>query len=75
MFPPHSEDADQEGEGGHDHLPGLGGAELTMTPKYFPHARGEHDGDTSDQGGGASGLGGQGTAHLVSRRGSETKYT
>ena len=42
MFAPDSEDADEEGEGGHDDLPGLGGAELSVAPEHLPEARGEH---------------------------------
>ena len=67
MFAPDSEDADQEGQGGHNHLPGLGGAELPVTPEHFPEARGEH-GDDGDR------AGGQGTARPVTREGSETQY-
>ena len=66
MFAPDSEDADQEGQGGHNHLPGLGGAELPVTPEHFPEARGEH-GDDGDR------AGGQGTARPVTREGSETR--
>ena len=71
MFAPDSEDADQEGQGGHDHLPGLGGAELSVAPEHFPEARSEHR-DDGDRGGGA---GGQGTASAVTREGSETQIT
>ena len=84
MFAPDGEDADQEGEGGHDDLPWLGGAELAVTPEHFPEARGEHRdeaggdqagarGRWADQGGGGRGAGGQGTAGVVTREGSETQ--
>ena len=36
MLAPDSEDAHQEGQGGHDHLPGLGGAKLSVAPEHFP---------------------------------------
>ena len=42
VFSPNSEDTDEEGQGGHDHLPGLGGAELPVTPEDFPHTTGQH---------------------------------
>ena len=84
VFAPDGEDADQEGEGGHDDLPWLGGAELAVTPEHFPEARGEHRdeaggdqagarGRWADQGGGGRGAGGQGTASVVTREGSETQ--
>ena len=84
MLAPDREDADQEGEGGHDDLPWLGGAELAVTPEHFPEARGEHRdcagcdqagarGRWADQGGGGLGAGGQGTAFVVTREGSETQ--
>ena len=43
VLAPHGEDADQEGERGHDHLPWLGGAELPVTPEHLPHPGGQHD--------------------------------
>ena len=42
MFAPDSEDTDEEGEGRHYHLPGLGGAELPVAPEDFPHTAGQH---------------------------------
>ena len=33
MLPPHGEDADEEGERGHNDLPGLCGAELSVAPE------------------------------------------
>ena len=42
VLPPHCEDAHQKGEGGHDHLPWLGGAELPVGPEHLSHGGGEH---------------------------------
>lgn len=44
MLPPHGEDTDQEGEGRHDHLPGLACTELTMVSEYLPNSVSEHCG-------------------------------
>ena len=42
MFSPDSQDADKEGERGHNDFPGLGGAELPVAPEDFPHPTGQH---------------------------------
>ena len=42
MFPPDSQDADEEGERGHNDLPWLCGAELAVAPEDFPHPAGQH---------------------------------
>ena len=86
MFAPDSEDADQEGQGGHNHLPGLGGAELPVAPEHFPvninyqkkqkinkKTKKHFPEARSEHGDDGDRAGGQGTARPVTREGSETR--